>query len=227
MSDPGLADSDRRWPLGVSSSTNFRDVGGLRTVSGRHTVWNRLYRGGAQCLNQRDDLLRLGVRVVIDLRMPSEATTNHAAGDTTRYAFPLFDDPRPEWVEPVDQRPAAVARRYLQMAEGGATSLERVLQVLGQLDGVPAAVICTAGRDRTGIAVGLMLAALGVADDDIAHDYALSSFAGANQQGSAVAETMVTFLSLIKTEHGGADQFLTRSCHGAASLEALSVWLLA
>ena len=40
---------------------------------------------------------------------------------------------------------------------------------------LPALVHCSAGKDRTGIVVALVLAALGVPDEVIAADYALSA----------------------------------------------------
>lgn len=217
----------RRWPLGVSSDTNFRDLGGLRTDSGMRTLWNRLYRGAAPCLTQREQLGRLGVRVVIDLRMASEGIrTDTTPGDAVPHALPLFHQPHPRWIAPADQRPASVAGRYLQMVEGAGPALQGVVRVLGQPEALPAAIVCTAGRDRTGIVAGLLLAAVGVTEDDIAHDYAVSDLAASSGAGSAVAETMVTFLDLIEIKHGGADAFLTRSGADAASLRQFRASLL-
>ena len=42
-------------------------------------------------------------------------------------------------------------------------------------DGLPAVIHCTAGKDRTGIASALLLAALGVPEDTIIADYSLTN----------------------------------------------------
>jgi protein-tyrosine phosphatase len=47
-------------------------------------------------------------------------------------------------------------------------------EVLAEDDSLPAVFHCAAGRDRTGIAAGLLLGLLGVPHDIIAHDYALT-----------------------------------------------------
>jgi protein-tyrosine phosphatase len=48
-----------------------------------------------------------------------------------------------------------------------------VIQLLATVDG-PAVVHCTAGKDRTGVAIALLLSFLGVDDETVAADYALS-----------------------------------------------------
>ena len=47
--------------------------------------------------------------------------------------------------------------------------------VLADVDRLPAAFHCTAGKDRTGFACALILHTLGVADDVISEDYLLTN----------------------------------------------------
>ncbi len=54
-------------------------------------------------------------------------------------------------------------------------SIAAAIGALGGADAVPALVHCSAGKDRTGIVIALTLAVLGVPDEVIAADYALSA----------------------------------------------------
>src|SRR4029453_15188695 len=64
---------------------------------------------------------------------------------------------------------------YWSLFQHNGERLRLIFEALGEPDNLPALVHCTGGRDRTGVAVALIQAALGVSDDDIAEDYALSS----------------------------------------------------
>jgi hypothetical protein len=72
-------------------------------------------------------------------------------------------------------RPSAcrrsAARCYLMLFEGS-TGVPGTAVRLPADGGLPAVVHCAAGKDRTGIVVGLLLSALRVSDEDVAADYA-------------------------------------------------------
>jgi protein tyrosine/serine phosphatase len=55
--------------------------------------------------------------------------------------------------------------------------IAEALALIADPGGGPVLVHCTAGKDRTGVVVALVLGLLGVADDDIVADYALSETA--------------------------------------------------
>jgi protein-tyrosine phosphatase len=61
---------------------------------------------------------------------------------------------------------------YGRMLAGAGPALVEVLRFVIAPRRVPVLVHCAAGKDRTGIAVALLLAAAGVDEDDIAADYA-------------------------------------------------------
>jgi len=90
---------------------------------------------------------------------------------------------------------------------------------------------CAAGKDRTGIIAGLVLALLGVAADAVADDYALSEVATQRWEASIAAggrddtqtawgyvppamlvadrRTMMRFLSGIEATSGSIERFVT------------------
>jgi protein tyrosine/serine phosphatase len=67
-----------------------------------------------------------------------------------------------------------LADRYAELADIGAAGIGVALGVLADAVTAPTVVHCVAGKDRTGVVCALTLALLGVADDDIAADYALT-----------------------------------------------------
>jgi len=75
--------------------------------------------------------------------------------------------------------PHSIAERYLELLLTGADSVAEILAVLTDPASYPVAVHCSGGKDRTGIIAALVLALLGVSDDDIMADYALSGFGAA------------------------------------------------
>ena len=103
---------------------------------------------------------------------------------------------------------------------------------------LPALVHCTAGKDRTGIVVAVVLSALGVGDTDVIHDFALSAayldagFAERTRREMAAAgraadgvsdrvfsaaepEWMARVLAFIREHYGDASTYLT--VHGVVA----------
>lgn len=68
-----------------------------------------------------------------------------------------------------------LATMYLAMAESDAAAFGTIITGLADADGAPALIHCTAGKDRTGVASALLLAALGVDEATILDDYELSA----------------------------------------------------
>ncbi len=207
--------------LELSRSFNLRDLGGLSTRTGQAVVPGRLYRSGDPSqlgLPTADGLAcAIGFRTVIDLRMSIELK-EHGTGlhllSCRRLHHPLFEIALPHWVDPSDGSPQATATRYLEMLCEGAGMLVQIVRALGERDALPAIIHCAAGRDRTGIVIACVLDLLGVADETIASDYALSDLA-ANDTGRAHSETILHFLSLLRRQHGSTFELLTK--HGMSA----------
>ncbi len=170
--------------LEFEGCVNFRDLGGYRTSDGRTVAWRRLFRAdGLNKLTPADkaQLIDLGLSTVIDLRTLDEAEQRGSfpVDDVpVRYvALPLTDvlpatEELPDWKEA-----AYVATRYGAMVSEGGPVLTTAIDVLGSSGALPAIVHCSAGKDRTGVLSALILAFLGVPDETIIEDYALSALA--------------------------------------------------
>ncbi|WAL49284.1 tyrosine-protein phosphatase [Rhodococcus pyridinivorans] len=150
---------------------NLRDLGGLDTYSGRRTRTGVLYRSA---LPAPDDTRPTAVtewpaRTVIDLRSPREfATRAHPlqSEHTAVHLVSLLTDA--EVTEPSsDLRLAEIYQGILTNAGG---RLADVLQIAATAPG-PLLLHCAAGKDRTGVAVALLLRVAAVEPDDIIADY--------------------------------------------------------
>ena len=156
---------------------NVRDIGGYQTDDGGLVRQGMLFR--ASRLHRLDDAQAwadLGASTVIDLRY-----------DRERLAFPL-----PEFITGVVNTPflpndwdadpetrALPAAEFLasvfrDMVDFGGDTVRTVLARLVSDDAYPAVFFCMAGKDRTGVLAAVLLALLGVSDDDIVRDFELS-----------------------------------------------------
>ena len=162
---------------------NFRDLGGYRGDGGRTVRWGRLFRADDLCRLADADVTRLadlGIRTVVDLRRPVEIKNLGrvpAGGYTWVNAYVVH----PEW--PADDHVAADGRidylleRYLEMVEHGGAAIGQALRLVADASAAPLVFHCVSGKDRTGLVAAFTLHLLGVGDDDIAADYALSEAA--------------------------------------------------
>ncbi|MGW6915740.1 tyrosine-protein phosphatase [Kitasatospora sp. NPDC054939] len=163
---------------------NFRDLGGYRAVDGRAVRWGLLYRADSLGkLTEPADLERfreLGVRTVIDLRYPWEI---EARGRVPQGEAPAYHNLSIEH-RPYDQAEIDpeldpwryLADRFAEVADDGVVEIRQALDVIAGADG-PLVFHCASGKDRTGLIAALVLALLGVSEDDIAADFALTELA--------------------------------------------------
>jgi protein-tyrosine phosphatase len=220
--------------LGVDGMPNLRDVGGYPLTSGGSTRWGVLYRAGAPGLLTPVGYQRfttLGLRSIIDLREqteidhlptpPSVAQLHHIPLFRTRIAIEHIED---------------LLSVYRVTLRDCGDSFAAVVNLLGQPDAFPALVHCSAGKDRTGMVVAIILSALGVAAELVAEDYgrtaeiftgeyrerllAQSAVIGVDQQRIALMSgsppaVMRAFCDKLTQEYGGAAAYLTQ--HGAKS----------
>lgn len=169
-------DAARRIPL--IGCRNFRDVGGYCASDGRAVRERRLFRSDALHLLTEEDLASIapfGIRTVFDLRSPRELES-YGIGDFYRAGaihnhVPFFGTAG-EGARP--QLPDDPAELYLHMLDRGRGAVAQVFLGLTEEDRYPAVIHCSAGKDRTGVLVALLLRVLGVPDQEIVADYALS-----------------------------------------------------
>jgi hypothetical protein len=160
---------------------NFRDVGGYATADGLMVRWRRLFRaGGPFGLTDVDveALTQLRISTIIDLRTHDEASERgqyqaHVAVPATRH-LPMTDV-LPSETELASWSDAEfVGERYYGMLTDATAMIGEALTVLADPAAYPVLLHCSAGKDRTGILVALVLGLVRVRDDDIVDDYALS-----------------------------------------------------
>jgi protein-tyrosine phosphatase len=176
---------------------NFRDLGGYPVDSGGRVRWGRLYRSDSLHTITPDDvpLLRdLGVHTAIDFRSNDEIDRlgiGPLGEMSVRHVHcPTFDGARTE--EPPLFEGKTAAEFYALMMERGAGSYVAALESVTEPDALPAVFFCVAGKDRTGCFAALVLGLLGVSDDDIVADYALT-------------QEIVPILTARRVERDGAD----------------------
>lgn len=172
--------------LALDGASNFRDLGGYETEDGRRVRWRRIFRsnhlGG---LSESDiaRLKRIGLKKVIDFRSQGEIdkTAPCRVRDADLHVLSIEPGIRPRLHdrlaagESITARDAAaiicdIYRRYLHSYAGHFRTLFDHLHD----EGTPLVFHCAAGKDRTGIAAALILAALGVPRSVILDDYLLT-----------------------------------------------------
>lgn len=171
--------SERFVPL--DGCFNFRDLGGYGAGPDRRVRPGRLFRSdGLHQLSPADvrRLEALGVTTVIDLRTDQELDAFGRASDrlslSAYHHLPLTTDLAAAVALLDDAEAASLARCYRHLAAVGAETIAEILAVLTDPSAYPAVVHCSAGKDRTGLVVAVILALLGVDHGVIADDYALS-----------------------------------------------------
>lgn len=161
--------------ISLRGTLNLRDLGGYPTSDGGTLRWRTLLRSDA--LHRLGDsgraaLAGLGLRTVVDLRTDEEAEQAPSALDGTGakvFHVPLF---RAEALGTLQPELAAVYRHMID--DRGAAIAEAVGRLSAE-GALPGLIHCSAGKDRTGLVVALLLDVLGVPDEIIAADYAMSA----------------------------------------------------
>ena len=241
--------------LEVEGLLNVRDLGGLTTGDGLQVRRGRVVRSD-NLRGLTDDgavaLVRdVAPQLVVDLRTEQEFA---------REGRGLAEVPHVRYVNMPLQPKAALSPE--QVAAGLATNLfdDYVLQIrdnghqllaaiglLAAEGSLPAVVHCTAGKDRTGVLVALLLDLLGVEREQVVADYAATT---ANMPGildrirsspffrgnglaaapdwifGSEPETMRAFLGWLDEEYGGAEGWATGAGLPADAVRHLRAELL-
>jgi hypothetical protein len=218
-----LTPTDRR--LAWDACLNVRDLGGLPAGAGR-IKRGALMRGsafGALSDDGRAAMRAYGVRTVIDLRGADEAADVRSPyADGVDYRRVTFVHGRTMGLH----RAAAegtLSAELRRLAEPASGLREIVHEIAHATPGT--LVHCLAGRDRTGIVVAIVLAAVGVPDDEIVADYVASDAELADEYERFTAErpelraeifaaierrawTMEQVLATLRADHGDGAGYL-------------------
>jgi protein-tyrosine phosphatase len=162
---------------------NFRDVGGNAAV-----LAGRLYRSSelSRCAAPQWDALRtLDIRTVIDLRDADEV--RETGGELPSGIVRISIEFHPSQLPCAQGRSPAEAPHtlgadfmidmYRELVLHRQAQFQQVVMHLARTASTPALLHCTAGKDRTGIAVALLLEAIGVEREQVVADYLKSNAA--------------------------------------------------
>ena len=186
---------------------NFRDFGGYAVPGGGRLKRGLLWRSGQHHGATDGDLARiasLGLADVFDLRSSKERET-HPCRRPEGFGAAIYhsDDPMhspalrigaspdddekhaaPHVAGAAKRRSAEETREGMRRNYGHIAFRPELIAMIRRQLGIiadargPSLVNCMAGKDRTGIAVAMIQAALGVHRDDIVADYVLTNTAG-------------------------------------------------
>lgn len=173
--------------INVSGIQNFRDIGGYPSgETKKHVRWGMVYRSARiDSLNEsaHEELKNLGIRTVIDLRTPDE----------TGEAVPLPEGIRQcnipisigsmetilQGIQTCKIKSDTVCHMVEQMNRDliakHTPAYRQLFRLLLDEENYPLLIQCSSGKGRTGVAIALLLYALGVNEDIIMDDYRLSN----------------------------------------------------
>lgn len=240
--------------LSIDGLANVRDLGGVPTADGRIVRSRQVIRSdnprGLTDQGQQDLVDVVAPALIVDLRVHLEVQ---------REGYTVVHDPvrivnlpmqpqsgfMPEHI--ADGLADNLVDDYMRQLEVNAESIVGALRLVSDPDNRPMVVHCTAGKDRTGIVVAMLLSILGVSDDVIVADYAVTArnmgpvlerirnapvfqenglASAADWVFAAEPETMRDFLSAMATRYGTAEAWALSKGLTAAEIERLRTTLL-
>jgi protein-tyrosine phosphatase len=211
--------------LSLDNAVNLRDVGGLPCHGGGSTRHLVLLRSGSLRLLTATDARVLlsvcGVGVVVDLRtareLAEDGPSELARAGVATLHLPLGREERGALPEPV----AAVRETYREFLDERGHHIAGLARVVAG-SGTATLVHSAAGKDRTGVAVGMLLDAVGVQRSAVIADYVASNevveqVVRALTRGTGTADpaahlarpaVLTELLEEVDDEHGGAAAWL-------------------
>lgn len=181
--------------IGVDSLSNIRDTGGWRTEDGHRIRFGKIYRGGEmdrhQVISEKGTgqmLGELGIRTDLDIRLEAEGREESPLGPSVGYRLvipflPYHGFFTEEMKEPV----------------------RRVFEMLADESLYPVYYHCWGGADRTGCLAYLLLALLGVSEEDRLLDFELTTLSVWGTR-SRYMDEMTVFTGLFRSYPGRTDR---------------------
>ena len=175
--------------LDLEGAPNIRDLGGYSTRDGGETQWGKIFRAGRLSALTEQDKARMAqynLRVICDFRRPDEyqrdvtdlgdhsnlaihnlaiAPGDHSGSIKDSDFSQINGEQMFEWMVLINR----------ELALKQTDTYRRMFELLLDTDDGGFLFHCSAGKDRTGFAAALILAALGVSEETIMEDYLLTA----------------------------------------------------
>ncbi len=193
----------------LEGAPNFRDLGGYRINASRRIKWRCVYRSGHLASLTEDDqqaLVKLGLRSLCDFRSKEEIQRQPNRLPQTANIQSLHLPIVNTAIEPT----LAIARvmqgdiswftldfmikAYIEKIDRFHAVWRQFFKHLSRQSARPLLFHCTAGKDRTGVCAALFLLSMGVSENQVIDDHALSNVYNAN--GIQKIEKMITKVGL-------------------------------
>jgi protein-tyrosine phosphatase len=221
----------------LSGVANFRDIGGYKTSDGHQLKRNVIFRSGelsGATPKDQQILNSLHISYEIDLRTdterkesPSRWSGNVPKVISVSVGQPRNSDPAAGLRNDAAPQNAEQARRFMQQATAriaidGAGDIGQVLRSLADGD-EPALIHCSAGKDRTGVTVAVLMTLLQIPRDQVYAEYVKSNDAvdqqiqraKAREQSGATSFRMTAFPVEAQRTLAGADASYLEAAFGA------------
>ena len=258
MSASGAGDSraeeSRAEELQIDGLVNVRDLGGLQVQDGRVIRSRQVIRSdnpkGMTEQGQLDLSEEIAPALVVDLRMVLEVShegyvIEHESARMVHLPMTPQSGVTPEQIAAggTDN----LVDDYLRQIEINAPSIIEALRLMADPQNRPLVVHCTAGKDRTGVVIAMLLDILGVSHENIVADYHVTTTNMApiierirsaqvfKDNGLAGApdwifasepDTMCEFLARMTNNYGSAEEWARAKGLDASDINSLRETLL-
>jgi protein-tyrosine phosphatase len=183
----------------LKGTSNTRDIGGYLTSDLRTLRWQQIIRSENLSRLTASDFQKLeeiGVKTVIDLRTDKEHDQSPTVwlGDNPPRFFHLpIGDAQNDWFKAQrrlmkrssfteEQSLEHMVEGYRMIAEVGPPSYQKLMDLVLDQSNWPILIHCNAGKDRAGVAVTLILEALGVDRETIMEEFLLTNEIGRSEE---------------------------------------------
>lgn len=214
--------------LPMQGAYNVRDLGGYPTRDGKQTKWRRLFRAGDLNKLTQNDLQYLQdipLLTTIDFRNSGEVNDapDKKPESLKEYIWLPINAGDMSDIKVTDAAsiPQVMEDAYRTIIRKYQDKYKDFFRILAVEENAPILFHCSAGKDRTGIAAALTLAALGVDHKTIIEDYLLSAeylkgkydfliqkYPALEPLTTVRPEYLNAALQTIDEEYGGMEHFL-------------------
>lgn len=235
-------------PILLEKAFNIRDLSGYKSEAGEITSGLFLRGDSFEKLSEgdRDALMAIGVKTVVDLRNQDEITRTPSVFDehpeVLYVNIPILPPGTQEKMIQQSGMTFLMSDLYIVILDNSQSALKEVFTTLASSDG-RVLFHCSAGKDRTGIISAILLRLAGIDNETVVADYCLTEVflkekldsikKAAKQKDygipgnlidemmSAKGATMEKLLKHLEDTYGGAETYLVTIGLSKAEIETL------